>query len=91
VGKDRIERNWRYERLKVPQNEKPRGRLWLNDGSCLRLRPVRFNHIWSYDFIDTFAHDGRTMRMLNLIDEFTLDMKSLRYDPKVSPKHWRAE
>ena len=71
VGKDRVERIWRREGLKVPQKQKPRGRLWLNDGSCVRLRPERPNHVWSYDFVSTYTHDGRTVRMLNLIDEFT--------------------
>ena len=51
VGKDRVERIWRREGLKVPQKQKPRGRLWLNDGSCVRLRPERRNHVWSYDFV----------------------------------------
>ena len=50
VGKDRVERIWRREGLKVPQKQKPRGRLWLNDGSCVRLRPQHANHVWSYDF-----------------------------------------
>ena len=50
VGKDRVQRIWRREGLKVPQKQRPRGRLWLNDGSCVRLRPERPNHVWSYDF-----------------------------------------
>lgn len=50
VGKDRVERIWRREGLKVPQKQKPRGRLWLNDGSCVRLRPEWPNHVWAYDF-----------------------------------------
>jgi putative transposase len=54
-----------------PQKQKPRGRLWLNDGSCVRLRPEHRNHVWSYDFVSTIIHDGRTVRMLNLIDEYT--------------------
>jgi hypothetical protein len=51
VGKDRVQRIWRREGLKVPQKQRPRGRLWLNDGSCVRLRPERANHVWSYDFV----------------------------------------
>ncbi|RXH58144.1 Dipeptide-binding ABC transporter, periplasmic substrate-binding component [Granulicella sibirica] len=51
VGKDRVERIWRREGLKVPKKQKPRGRLWLNDGSCVRLRPEHANHVWSYDFV----------------------------------------
>jgi transposase InsO family protein len=50
VGKDRVERIWRREGLKVPKKQKPRGRLWLNDGSCVRLRPQHANPVWSYDF-----------------------------------------
>jgi putative transposase len=71
VGKDRVERIWRREGLKVPQKQKARGRLWLNDGSCVRLRPEHPHHVWSYDFVSTFTHDGRTVRMPNLIDEYT--------------------
>ena len=51
VGKDRVERIWHCEGLKVPKKQKPRGRLWLNVGSCVRLRPLHTNHVWSYDFI----------------------------------------
>ena len=71
VGKDRVERIWRREGLKVPQKQKPRGRLWLNDGSCVRLRPEHKGHVWSYDFVSAKTYDGRTARMLNLIDEHT--------------------
>ena len=66
VGKDRVERIWRREGLKVPQKQKPRGRLWLNDGSCVRLRPERKNHVWSYGFVSAKTHDGRTARMLSV-------------------------
>ena len=71
VGKDRVERIWRREGLKVPQKQTPRGRLWLNDGSCVRLRPERMNHVWSYDFGSARTHDGRSVQLLNLIDEHT--------------------
>ena len=78
VGKDRVERIWRREGLKVPQRQKARRRLWFNDGSCVRLRPEHANHVWSYDFVSTFTHDGRTVRMLNLIDEFTRQCLAIR-------------
>jgi hypothetical protein len=60
VGKGRVERIWRHEGLKVPQKQKPKGRLWLNDGSCVRLRPEHVNHVWSYDFVSAKTHDERT-------------------------------
>jgi transposase InsO family protein len=78
VGKDRGQRIWRREGLKVPQKQKPRGRLWLNDGACVRLRPERPNHVWNYDFVSAATHDGRALRLLTLIDEFTRECLAIR-------------
>lgn len=78
VGKDRVQRIWRREGLKVPKKQKPRGRLWLNDGSCVRLRAERPNHVWSYDFVATRTHDGRSVRLLTLVDEFTREALAIR-------------
>jgi putative transposase len=78
VGKDRVERIWRREGLKIPKKQKPRGRLWLNDGSCVRLRPEHKNHVWSYDFVATRTHDGRSLRLLTLIDEYTRECLAIR-------------
>jgi putative transposase len=84
VGKDRVERIWRREGLQVPQKQKTRRRLWLNGGSCVRLRPMHANHIWSYDFVSARTHDGRSVRILNLIDEHTRE--SLRFIGTELPK-----
>jgi putative transposase len=67
----RVERIWRREGLKVPARQPKRGKLWLNDGSCVRLRPERPNHVWAYDFVEDRTRDGRKIRMLNVVDEFT--------------------
>ena len=71
VNHKRVERIWRREGLKVPKKQPKRRRLWLNDGSCVRLRPEHKNHVWSYDFVMDRTHNGRPIRMLNIIDEFT--------------------
>jgi putative transposase len=71
VNHKRVERIWRREGLKVPKKQPRRGRLWLNDGSCLRLRPERKDHVWSYDFVFDRTHDGLPLRMLTVIDEYT--------------------
>jgi putative transposase len=84
VGKDRVGRIWRREGLKVPQKQKPRGRLWFNDGSCARLRPQHANHVWSYDFVSAKTYDGRTVRMLNLIDEHTRECLTIRSERRWS-------
>ena len=71
VGSNRVARIWRQEGLKVPVKQPNRKRLWFNDGSCLRLRPLKPNHVWSYDFVADRTHDGRAIRLLPIIDEFT--------------------
>ena len=71
VSVKRVYRIWRREGLKVPKKQPKRGRLWLNDGSCIRLRPERPNHVWSYDFMQDRTEDGRRFRMLTVIDEYT--------------------
>jgi transposase InsO family protein len=83
VGCDRVQRIWRREGLKVPRKQKPRGRLWLNDGSCIRLRPLHRNHVWSYDFVEAQTHDGRKLRLLTLIDEFTRECLAIRVDGRL--------
>jgi putative transposase len=69
VNHKRVERLWRQEGLKVPKKQPKRKRLWLADGSCVRLRPTHKDHVWSYDFVADRTSDGRAIRMLTLIDE----------------------
>jgi putative transposase len=71
VNHKRVERIWRQEGLKVPKKQPIRGRLWLNEGSYLRLRPEYPDHVWSYDFVAERTHDGRAFRILNVIDEYS--------------------
>jgi transposase InsO family protein len=84
VGTDRVQRIWRREGLKVPRKQRPRGRLWLNDGSCIRLRPERRNHVWSYDFVEAQTHDGRKVRLMTLIDEFTRECLAIRVARRIN-------
>ncbi len=83
VNDKRVERIWRREGLKVPAKQPKRSRLWLADGSCLRLRAERPNHVWSYDFVEDRTHEGRKYRMLNIIDEFTHECLAIRIDRKL--------
>jgi len=84
VNHKRVERIWRREGLKVPQKQPKKGRLWLNDGSCIRLRPERPNHVWSYDFVHDRTDDGQVYRTLNIIDEFTREALAIRVDRKLN-------
>lgn len=84
VNHKRVERIWRREGLKVPQKQPKKGRLWLNDGSCVRLRPEYPNHVWSYDFVQSRTHDGRVFRTLNVIDEHTKEALAIRVKRKLN-------
>ena len=84
VNGKRALRLWRREGLKVPEKQPKRGRLWLNDGSCIRLRAERADHVWSYDFVHHRTYDGRAFRMLNVLDEFTRESLAIRVRRKLS-------
>ncbi len=77
VNTKRVARIWREQGLKVPRRQPKRGRLWLNDGSCVRRRARRPNHVWSYDFVFDRTQDGRPLRMLAIVDEYTRECLSI--------------
>ncbi|MDP7358798.1 MAG: IS3 family transposase [Pseudomonadales bacterium] len=83
VNHKRVERIWRREGLKIPKKQPKRGRLWLNDGSCIRLSPERKGHVWAYDFVACRTEDGRAVRMLTVIDEFTRECLAIRVARKL--------
>jgi transposase InsO family protein len=78
VNHKRVERIWRCEGLKVPAKQPKRSRLWLNDGSCIRLRPQYPYHVWSYDFMQDRTHNGQAFRILTVIDEYTRECLAVR-------------
>ena len=84
VNHKRVERLWRKEGLKVPQRLKPRRRLWLNDGSCVRLRPLRRNHVWTYDFVQARTSEGRPIRMLTVLDEYTRECLAINVERQLT-------
>jgi len=83
VNAKRVERIWRREGLKVPQRQPKRGRLWFNDGSCVRLRAQYTGHVWSYDFVADRTHDGRAFRMLTVIDEHSRQCLAIHVQRKL--------
>ncbi len=84
VNHKRVERIWRREGLKVPQKQPKRRRLWLNDGSCIRLRPEHKDHVWSYDFVTARTSGGRAFRMLNIIDEYSRECLGILVKRKIT-------
>jgi transposase InsO family protein len=83
VNHKRVERIWRKEGLKVPKKQPKRGRLWLNDGSCIRLRPEYKDHVWSYDFMIDRTANGRAFKILNIIDEYTRECLAILIARKI--------
>ena len=84
VNHKRVERIWRREGLKVPQRRPKRGRLWLSDGSCIRLRPEHRDHVWSYDFMTARTSEGRAFRILAILDEYSRECLALRVARRIT-------
>jgi len=86
VNVKRVARIWRQEGLKVPQRQPKRGRLWLNDGSCIRLRPEYKHHVWAYDFVFDRTHDGRAIKLLTIVDEYSRECLAVEVARKLSSR-----
>jgi putative transposase len=84
VSRKRVGRVWRREGLKVPRRRPRRSRPWLNDGSCVRLRPERPGHVRAHDFVEGRTRDGRRLRMLCVVDELTREALAIRVARKLS-------
>lgn len=87
VNHKRVERMWREEGLRVPRKQKKRGRIYLKNGSCIRLRPLYQNHVWSYDCVEDRLANGRKIKMLIVIDEFTRESLAIRVERSINSKH----
>lgn len=87
VNHKKVERIWREEGLKVPAKQIKRARLYFNDGSCIRLRPIYKNHVWSYDFVQERLHNGKKIRLLTVIDEYTRKCLRIEIKPNLNATH----
>ena len=87
VNSKRVERIWRQEGLKVPSRQPKRGRLWLGDGSCIRLRPTHPNHVWAYDFVADRTSNSKAFRMLTIVDEYTRECLAIVVERKLNATH----
>jgi putative transposase len=87
VNHKRVERLWRQEGLKVPQKQPKRKRLWLNDGSCIRLRPAYTDHVWSYDLMADRTSDGRAARLLTILDQYSRECLAIDVGRRITSDH----
>ncbi len=86
VNHKRVERVWRQEGLKVSKKQPKRGRLWLNDGSCVRLRPEHRNHVWAYDFVFDRTYNGRALKILTVVDEYSRECLGIEVGRKLTSR-----
>lgn len=84
INHKRVYRIWRREGLKVPKKQPKRGRLWLSNGSCIRKKAEYRNHVWSYDFVHDYTHNGRVIKMLSIMDEYTRECLAIRVERKLT-------
>lgn len=87
VNHKRVERLWRELGLRVPKKQKKRGRLYFSNGSCIRLKPLYQNHVWSYDYVEDRLADGRKYKCLTIMDEFTRESLKIRVENNIASKH----
>ena len=74
VGSERVHRLWKQEGMQVPRRQRKRRRITSSGGShnsCVRYKPTHRNHVWSYDFVSERTEDGRQLKLLVVLDEFT--------------------
>jgi putative transposase len=77
VNPKRVQRLWREEGLKVPRKQCKRRRLGASENGSQRLKATRPNEVWSYDFVSDQTRDGRRLRFLCVVDEFTRECLAL--------------
>jgi putative transposase len=80
VNRKRVHRLWRREGLKVPQVQRKRRRLGSSENGCTRHRAGRPNHVWSYDFVMDQTADGRRLKLLPIVDEYTRECLTIEVE-----------
>lgn len=84
VNRKRVQRIWREEGLKVTHKAKKRSRLGHSTTEAKYLEAARSDHVWAIDYQDDQTSDGRRLRMLNIVDEFTREALSIRVDRSIT-------
>ena len=86
VNRKRVHRLWRREGLKVPQKQRKRRRLGHSGNSCSRRKAEHANHVWSYDFVMDQTSDGRRLKLLPVVDEFTRECLAIEVERRLTAR-----
>jgi putative transposase len=87
VNRKKIQRLWREEGLRVPQRKRKRRRLGESTVPAKRLRAERPNHVWALDFQFDTTTDGRTLKLLHVVDEHTREALAIRVGRSIDADH----
>ncbi len=86
VNKKRVQRLWREADLKVPRMQHKKRRLLLgsSENGCARKRAERINHVWSYDFAMDQTEDGRRLKVMPVVDEYSRECLALGMERSIT-------
>ncbi len=84
VNRKRVQRLWRLEGLRVPRNQRKRGRLGASENGCVRRRAEYRNHVWSYDFTMDQTADGKRLKLMPVVDEFTRECHAIEVERSIT-------
>jgi transposase InsO family protein len=87
VNRKRVHRLWREAGLQVPQKVQKRRRVGTGENSTVRLAPERPNHVWCYDFVFDATEDGRPLKLLPVLDEYTRECLALVVGRSLTSRH----
>jgi len=86
VNHKHVHRLWREEGLWVPRRKRKKTRLGCSENGILRMRATEPNHVWTYDFVMDRTYDGRRLKLLTVVDEFTRESLEIHVDRKIDSR-----
>jgi transposase InsO family protein len=84
VNLKRVHRLWKQEGLKVPKKQRKRRRLGHSANSCTRHKAGHKDHVWSYDFVMDQTSEGRRLKLLPVVDEYTRECLAIEVERNLS-------
>jgi len=87
INRKRTQRLWREEGLRVPRRRRKRQRLGASTVPADRLRAEAPDHVWALDFQFDQTADGRILKLLHVVDEFTREALALECHRRIDADH----
>jgi putative transposase len=88
INKKRVHRLWHQDSLRVPEGKQPKKRRLLlpgeSENGCTRRRAEHKDHVWSYDFVMDLTQDGRRLKIMPVVDEYTRECLSIDVERSIT-------